>query len=133
MQVDNDYSNWEGWDDEDCFAWGEYFGGRDPLYPWRCLLCKSHMVSQRASGFARHFRLIHGIKVVVPPTSAGKEEGTGLKRSASDAGLDDGGEVREADVGEEEVGEELVMEDALVRWTGVGSAEEQEDAEMEEE
>ena len=130
MQVDNDYSNWEGLDQVDCFAWGER-SLNDPLYPYRCLLCPTHRVFQVGTSFARHYRLAHGILVTVPPTTSRQErEGTGQKRSASEAGLDDD-EIEEEPVREEGVSGEMVLEDTLVRVTG-GVPVVEDDVEMEE-
>jgi hypothetical protein len=58
-------SNFEGHDNKECFAWGQYVHG-DPL-PWKCLLCANHkgMKSGKRT-LARHVRLSHGIRVVPP-------------------------------------------------------------------
>jgi hypothetical protein len=58
-------SNFEGHDNKECFAWGQYVHG-DPL-PWKCLLCANHKGMKSGKGtLARHVRLSHGIQVVVP-------------------------------------------------------------------
>ncbi|KIW69753.1 hypothetical protein PV04_05611 [Phialophora macrospora] len=66
MLVDNpNASNFEGHDNKECFAWGQYVHG-DRL-PWKCLLCANHKgMKEGRNTLGRHLRLLHGIRVVIP-------------------------------------------------------------------
>ncbi|OAP59001.1 hypothetical protein AYL99_06298 [Fonsecaea erecta] len=69
MKIENEnYSNFQGHDDNDCYMWGQYVQG-DPR-PWKCLLCRTHAgIKVGKKTFARHFQKTHGIRVVLPPVT----------------------------------------------------------------
>ncbi|OAG34099.1 hypothetical protein AYO21_11740 [Fonsecaea monophora] len=85
MKVENEnFSNFQGHDDQDCFVWGEYVRG-DPL-PWKCLLCTDHKGIKSGKGaFPRHFQKTHGIRVVLPPVTPEELRRHNDKRAAAAA------------------------------------------------
>ncbi|EXJ67007.1 uncharacterized protein A1O5_09653 [Cladophialophora psammophila CBS 110553] len=83
MRVRNEnFSNFQGHDDNDCYMWGEYVDN-DPL-PWKCLLCVNHRgVKVGKRTFPRHFQKTHGIKVILPAvTPANIERNREKKKQA---------------------------------------------------